>query len=63
MTRFNHCPNCHAKPSGGLFGGCYFKVYECQDCGTCYCYNCGGERCPNCASKRRQEVGEVWTKD
>ena len=63
MTRFNHCPNCGEKPSGGWFGGQYFKVYECKDCGTCYCHNCGGERCPNCGSRSRAEVGEVWTSE
>jgi len=63
MTKFNHCPNCHAKPSGGFFGGSHFTVYECEGCGTCYCYKCGDQRCPNCASKRRKEVGRVYTKD
>ncbi len=60
MTRFNQCPNCHAEPSGGLFGGSYFKVYECKECGTCYCYKCGDKRCPDCGSKDRKEVGECW---
>ena len=60
-TKFLHCPNpgCRHKPSGGLFGGSYFKVYECKDCSFCYCYKCGGDRCPNCASKNRREAGEV----
>jgi hypothetical protein len=63
MTKFNHCPNCHAKPSGGFFGGSYFNIYECRDCGICYCYKCGDQRCPNCAPKRREEVGTVYLKD
>lgn len=61
-TKFNKCPNCDRKPSGGIFGGVYFKVYECKDCGRCYCHNCGGDRCPDCASKNRREAGEVWGK-
>lgn len=62
-TKFNQCPNCAKKISGGLFGGGYFKVYECKKCETCYCYDCGGDRCPKCASKERQEVGEVIKRD
>lgn len=60
MTRFNCCPNCGREPSGGLWGGAYFIIYECLRCGTCYCYACGGERCPNCGSKERTKAGECW---
>jgi len=60
MTRFNCCPNCGKEPSGGIFGGLYFKIYECGDCGTLYCYSCGGERCPECGSKRRTVAAECW---
>ena len=58
-TKFNHCPNCRRTPSGGLFGGVFFKVYECKRCGTHWCFDCGKDRCPDCASKERREVGEV----
>jgi len=60
MTRFNRCPNCGHFPSGGLFGGLYFNIYECRRCGTCYCYKCGDKRCPNCGSKERTKAGECW---
>ena len=59
-TKFIHCPNCKKKPSGGIFGGEYFSVYECKKCGFHFCHNCGGDRCPNCASKEKQEVGKAW---
>ncbi len=59
-TKFNQCPNCHAKVDGGFFGGAYFTVYECKKCGQHYCYKCGDDRCPNCASKERREAGQVW---
>jgi DNA-directed RNA polymerase subunit RPC12/RpoP len=63
MTRFNHCPNCHTKPSGGLFGAAFRKIYECKDCQKIYCDHekCGHGRCPNCGSKRRAEVGKCYS--
>lgn len=59
-TKFNKCPNCGHTPQG-IFGFAkgYFTIYECKDCGTCYCFNCG-DRCPDCASKNRREAGEVY---
>lgn len=57
---FNKCPNCGAKPSGGLFGGAYMTIYECRECGTLYCYKCGSERCPECGSKKRSDAGKCW---
>ena len=58
-TKFNKCPNCDSRPSGGLFGSGWFKVYECEACEKCYCYNCGDGRCPDCGSKKAKVVGAV----
>lgn len=60
MTRFNRCPNCGHYPSGGLLGGTHFDIFECRDCGTCYCYKCGDKRCPDCASRKRGKAGTCW---
>ena len=62
MTKFNRCPNpsCGRTLKESFFGGVFFPVFECTDCGRCYCQECGGPRCPACASKNRKEVGRVW---
>ena len=63
MTNFNQCPNCNnPPPSGSLWDGNHFKIYECDKCGTCYCYQCGYDRCPNCGSKEYSEAGNCWAK-
>lgn len=59
MTKFNKCPNCGHKVECGSF----FKVYECEECGTLYCHECGGKRCPDCGSENRKEAGECHNTD
>lgn len=57
------CPTCDRRVSGGLFGGNWFPLYGCSDCGHRYCYKCpataGGTKCPRCGSTRRSTVAHV----
>lgn len=56
-TRFNQCPNCFKRPTGGFWGGTHMTIHECHACGTLYCYKCGDKRCPNCGGKMRKDAG------
>ena len=60
MTKFNHCPNCMKRPTGGFFGGPYMIIYECKICRTLYCYKCGDKRCPNCGCRERKDAGRCY---
>jgi len=51
MSKFQRCPTCGHKASGGVFGGAYIKLHKCKDGGHYFCNECkNGDRCPNCNS-------------
>jgi hypothetical protein len=64
MASFNHCPNCHAVPSGGIFGGSWFKIFKCRKCGGKYCYKClvNEKYCPDCGGESFDHIGEVYAR-
>jgi len=51
-TIFKHCPANHSHKGGWLA----LDIYECKECGQCYCPKCG-DRCPNCGAKDKRKVG------
>jgi hypothetical protein len=51
MSKFNHCPTCGCKASGGLFGGVYVVLHYCRGKGHYFCEECkNGDSCPKCGS-------------
>jgi len=52
MSRFNKCPTCGHKASGGFFGGVYINLHRCRRKGHWFCERCkNGDLCPNCGAK------------
>ena len=62
------CPNCGHEPEGGLLGGSWFWVYQCDDCGKHSCHRCGtntsdGLLCAHCESENTKKSHEVHKSD